>query len=102
MLVKYLVRIHNNWEAILKILNGIADTAAQTITSIRGRPILKSREVSEKDMLDIELDKKGPLPKYKADLIQPLHNSGQSFDFDRYSTLLSLEVWCCANSYPAD
>jgi len=71
------------------ILGGIADTAAQTITSIRGRPMLKPREVSEKDMLDIELDKKIPLPKYKADLIPPPHNPGQSFDFDRLTRFMA-------------
>ncbi|KAF8253109.1 hypothetical protein K440DRAFT_277136 [Wilcoxina mikolae CBS 423.85] len=65
------------------ILNGIADTVAQTVTAVRRRSALSSSTSNTPDKLAIELDEK--LPHYGSELI-PTHSQHQlppPFDFER-------------------
>jgi len=74
------------------ILGGIADTCAQTITSIRERAVRKPGGVTEKDTFAREiheLDEKNPLPKYKTDLIPPSRNLPPPFDFERLTRFMA-------------
>ena len=73
------------------ILGGIADTCAQTLTSIRERAVFKPGGITEKDTLAIgihELDLKSPLPRYKAELIPESRRLPPPFEWDR-----SVDVW---------
>lgn len=65
------------------ILNGIADTVAQTVTAVRRRSVLDSTASNKPDKLAIELDEK--LPHYGDELI-PTHSTHllpPPFDFER-------------------
>ncbi|KAF8474709.1 hypothetical protein BDZ91DRAFT_711551 [Kalaharituber pfeilii] len=78
------------------ILNGIADTAAQAITSIRERAVRQPGGVTEKDSLAIqihEFDKRNPLPRHRAELIPPSHNLPPPFDFERLVLLTRFMAW---------
>jgi hypothetical protein len=64
------------------LLNGVADTIAQTVTSIRAKT-RRPRDFGKKDSISIEiheLNEKGPLPTHRAEL---LATSPPPFDFER-------------------
>lgn len=74
------------------ILGGVADTCAQTLTSIRERAVRKPDGATEKDVLAKgihELDEKNPLPKYKTDLIPPSYRLPPPFDFERLTRFMA-------------
>lgn len=74
------------------ILGGIADTCAQTLTSIRERAIRKPGGATEKDVLAKgihQLDENIPLPKYKTDLIPPSYRLPPPFDFERLTRFMA-------------
>ncbi|KAG0135340.1 hypothetical protein HOY82DRAFT_480046 [Tuber indicum] len=64
------------------LLNGVADTIAQTVTSIRAKT-RRPRDFGKKDSISIEiheLNEKGPLPTHRAEL---LATPPPPFDFER-------------------
>jgi protein Mpv17 len=72
------------------ILGGIADTVAQTITSIRQRAVRKPGGVTKRDDLAIEiheLDQKNPF--FERDLIPDDKNLPPPFDFERLTRFMA-------------
>ncbi|RPB12510.1 hypothetical protein P167DRAFT_506514 [Morchella conica CCBAS932] len=68
------------------ILNGIADTVAQSVTAIRERAVRQPGGVHSDDHLAIQLhnlDTKSPLPRYGEELIPPSRLLPPPFDFPR-------------------
>ncbi|RPA95304.1 hypothetical protein L873DRAFT_1698445 [Choiromyces venosus 120613-1] len=64
------------------LLNGAADTIAQTVTSIRAKN-RKPRDFGKKESISIEiheLNEKGPLPTHRGEL---LASASPTFDFER-------------------
>jgi hypothetical protein len=73
------------------ILGGVADTVAQTLTSIREKAVLKPGGVTSKDTVAIgihELDEKTPLPRYKDELIPASTKLPPPFDFERLTRFM--------------
>lgn len=74
------------------ILNGIADTVAQTVTAIRERAVRKPGGVTKDDTLAIEihqLDHKNPLPRYQKELIPDSSVLPPPFDFERLTRFMA-------------
>jgi len=74
------------------ILNGIADTVAQTVTAIRERAMRKPGGVTRDDTLAIEiheLEKKTPLPKYNGELMPNSKDLPPPFDFERLTRFMA-------------
>lgn len=74
----------------LKVLGGIADTVAQTLTSIRQRAVRKPGGPSKNDFFAIEiheLDKKEPF--MSGDLIPNSRKLPPPFDFERLTRFMS-------------
>lgn len=72
------------------ILGGIADTVAQTLTSIRQRALRKPGGVDKTDLLAIEiheLDEKNPMSN--AELIPPSRKLPPPFDFERLTRFMA-------------
>ncbi|KAI9839975.1 MAG: hypothetical protein M1819_000167 [Sarea resinae] len=72
------------------VLGGIADTVAQTLTSIRQRAIRQPGGISKDDFIAIEiheLDKKNPLPQ--GELIPPSMRLPPPFDFERLTRFMA-------------
>ncbi|CAM1510659.1 Fc.00g009940.m01.CDS01 [Cosmosporella sp. VM-42] len=72
------------------VLGGIADTVAQTITSIRMRALRKPGGVDKNDGIAIEihdLDRKNPL--YDRDLIPDSKSLPPPFDFERLTRFMA-------------
>ncbi|MCJ1481056.1 hypothetical protein MMC06_001212 [Schaereria dolodes] len=72
------------------VLGGIADTVAQTLTSIRQRSLRQAGGVHSDDFLSIEiheLDKKNPWPT--GDLIPPSRGLPPPFDFERLTRFMA-------------
>lgn len=71
---------------LLQILNGIADTVAQSVTAIRERAVRKPGGVQPDDTMAIQLhdlDTKSPLPRYGKELIPASRLLPPPFDFER-------------------
>lgn len=72
------------------VLGGIADTVAQSITSIRLAAVRKPGGVTDDDLLAIEiheLDRKNPL--HKQDLIKDSTFLPPPFDFERLTRFMA-------------
>ncbi|KAL7276248.1 hypothetical protein RUND412_000755 [Rhizina undulata] len=77
------------------VLNGIADTVAQTVTIIRERAVRKPGGITPDDVLAIELhelDEKLPLPHPPGGLIPDKKGLPPPFDFER---LFRFMAWGC-------
>ena len=78
------------WAKLLQILGGIADTVAQTLTTIRQKSLRQSGGVQKDDFVSIEiheLDRKNPLSP--MELIPPSRNLPPPFDFERLTRFMA-------------
>ena len=74
----------------MKILGGIADTVAQSLTAIRQRAVRRPGGPDESDLVAIEiheLDKKNPWPAHE--LIPASKNLPPPFDFERLTRFMA-------------
>ena len=78
------------WAEVLQILGGIADTVAQTLTTIRQKSLRQLGGVQKDDFISIEireLDRKDPLSP--MELVPPSRNLPPPFDFERLTRFMA-------------